>query len=227
MRRHAAAVLATGLCGAAAAAIWTLLTGTFDDTAAQVFLSALSGVVCTLSGLAGASVLAAGEFRRAVGRVTILASTAAFALAVELIWAPQAASTDGVGRALGVALAVMACGAHASLLLSRLRDRDTGVVYTLTALAIWCGAAATLLVAALLTFAPGLAWPVPTRVIGVLVILGLLATLLTPLARKSSRGTGARRTRAPESRERQDAVDPPRTHRWLLAVQRRPEPTTR
>ena len=46
-------------------------------------------------------------------------------LALALIWIPDATDSDTLARALGITSVLMLAGAHASLLLARLRDRDT------------------------------------------------------------------------------------------------------
>jgi hypothetical protein len=188
--RRGALVVAAGLCLVAVVAIWVLLTGHFDDTTARVLLSGLASALCTLGGLAGASALRAEKVDRRVGEATIGLSQLTLLTALALIWIPDAPESETLFRALGVTSTMMLAGAHASLLMARSRNLDTGTIRGLTRAAIACATSAALLVCVLFTAIDG---PVPSavwRLLGLLVVLALLNTLLVPLARKIIYGGG-------------------------------------
>jgi hypothetical protein len=185
MLRSGALVLAAGLCVAAAVAIGALITGTFDDTSVRVLLSALAAALCTLGGLAGASVLGRERSRDALGEATILLSALTAGLVLILIWQPGASQGPGLGRALGVTASLTLAGGHASLMFARLRSEDTNTVRAFTQLAVGSATAAALLVSGLLSVLGD--QPVDSsvwRLLGVLLVLAVLNTLLAPLARR-------------------------------------------
>src|SRR3981081_2688618 len=122
--RQAGAVLACGLCITAAAAIWALITGSFDSTSVRVLATALAAALATLSGLAGANLLGCDDHRARIGRATIAVPATALMLAVTLIWIPTAEDSEGIARAFGISVAVMIACAHASLMYGRLRPDD-------------------------------------------------------------------------------------------------------
>ncbi len=187
MIRHGVLMIAAGLCLAAAVAIWALLTGSFDDTSLRVLLSGLAAALCTLGGLAGAAALRRGGYESRVGEVTVGLSQATLLLALAWIWIPGATDSDAVARAIGVTSVLMLAGAHASLLLARLRHGDTRTVRALTRAAIMCATSAALLVGGLFASAEGQVATGVWRLLGVLVVLALLNTMLVPLARRVMR----------------------------------------
>lgn len=189
MIRHGVLLLAAGLCLVAAVAIWALLTGSFDDTSVRVLFSGCAATLCTLGGLGGASALRLKNPDRRVGEVTIGLSQVTLLLALALIWIPNATDSDTLARALGVTSVLMLAGAHASLLLARLRRRDIRAVQLLTHAAIVCATSAALLVSGLFAASDGPVAPAVWRLLGVLVVLGLLNTVLVPLARRITRNT--------------------------------------
>jgi hypothetical protein len=177
-------ILAAGLCLAAAVAIWALITGSFDDTSVRVLLTGLAAALCTLGGLAGSTALRLKNPDRRVGEVTIGLSQLTLMFALALIWIPSAIDSDTPSRALGLTSVLMLAGAHAALLLARLRRSDTRTVHRLTQAAIVSATPAALLVSGLFAASDGPVAPVVWRLLGVLVVLALLNTLLVPLARK-------------------------------------------
>lgn len=180
-------MLATGLCLAAAVAIWALIAGRFDETSVHVLLTGLAAALCMLGGLAGATALPRKNRARRVGEASIGLSQLTLVLALALIWIPNAADSDTLTRALGILSVLTLAGAHASLLLSRLNDFDTRAVHRLSQGAIVCATSAALLVSGVFTASDG---PIASgiwRFLGVLVVLALLNTLLVPLARKIAR----------------------------------------
>jgi hypothetical protein len=181
--RHGVLMLAAGLCLAAAVAIWALVTGSFDDTSVRVLLTGLAAALCTVGGLAGSTALGLKNRERRVGEVTIGLSQLALLLALTLIWIHGATDRDMLERALGVSSVLTLAGAHASLLLARLRHHDTRAVHGLTQGAIFFATAAALLVSALFIASEGPVTAGVWRLLGVLVVLALLNTLLVPLAR--------------------------------------------
>ncbi len=185
--RHGVLMLAAGLCLTAAVAIWALLTGSFDDTSVRVLLTGLAAALCTVGGLAGSTALRLKNPDRRVGEVTIGLSQLTLLLALALIWISSATDSDTLARALGVTSVLTLAGAHASLLLARLRPDDTHAVHGLTQAAIVCAASAALLVSGLFAASEGPVSPAIWRLLGVLVVLALLNTLLVPLARRITR----------------------------------------
>jgi peptidoglycan/LPS O-acetylase OafA/YrhL len=180
-------VLAAGLCLAAAVAIWALIAGRFDDTSVRVLLTGLAAALCTLGGLAGATALARENRARRVGEVTIGVSGLALALALALIWIPDASDGETLIRALGVSGVLTLAGAHASLLLSRLSGLDTRAVHRLSQGAIVCATSAALLLSGLFAANDGPVAADIWRLLGVLVVLASLNTLLVPLVRRIAR----------------------------------------
>jgi hypothetical protein len=189
MIRHGVLMLAAGLCLAAGVAIWALLAGSFDDTSVRVLLTGLAAALCTLGGLAGSTALRLRNAHRRVGEVTIGVSQLTALIALAMIWVPTATDSDALARALGVTSALLLAGAHASLLLARLRRRDTPTVHKLTQTAIACATSAALLISGLFTASDGPIAPAVWRLLGVLVVLAVLNTLLVPLARKIASDT--------------------------------------
>ena len=185
--RRAAQMLAGGLCLTGAVAVWALITGSFDGTSVKVLLSGLAAAVCTVAGLAGATALRGGGATRLVGQATIAISELALALILALIWIPHAIGGPVALRALGVTTVLMLSGAHASLLLGRTRGCETDTVRRLRKAAVACATAAALLSSAVFALDEGTVDPALWRVLGVLVVLAVLATLLIPLARRIAR----------------------------------------
>lgn len=185
--RQGVRILVAGLCLAAAVAIWALIVGRFDDTSVHILVTGLAAALCTLGGLAGATALPLKNRARRVGEATIGLSQLTLVLALALIWIPDATDGDTLTRALGVSSVLVLAGAHASLLLSRLRSIDTRAVHRLSQGAIVCATSAALLVSGIFAANDG---PIASgiwRLLGVLVILALLNTLLVPLVRKIAR----------------------------------------
>jgi hypothetical protein len=184
-------MLAAGLCLAAAVAIWALVVGRFDDTSVRVLLTGLIASLCTLGGLAGSTALSLERRGRRLGEATIALSQVTFALALALIWIPDATDGETLTRAIGVTSVLALAGAHASLLLSRLSGSDTRAVHRLSRAAIACASSAALLVSGVFVVSVG---PVPSgiwRLVGALVVLAVLNTLLVPLVRKVTPATSS------------------------------------
>jgi hypothetical protein len=192
--RRGALTVGAGLCLAAAVAIWALLTGSFDDTSLEVLLSGLAAALCTLVALAGATALRCNNLARQVGQATVGLSGLGLLVSLALIWIPEAPGSETLFRVFGVTGALMLAGGHASLLLQRLRDLDTGMVRGLTRAAIASATSAALLVAGLFAVSDGPVASTVWRLLGVLVVLALLNTLLVPIARRITheRGQGER-----------------------------------
>jgi hypothetical protein len=189
--RNGVLMLAAGLCLVATVAIWSLLTGSFDDTSVRVLLSGLAAAMCTLGGLAGAAALSLETGRRPVGVATIALSQLALLATLALIWIPDAGENDPLMRSFGVTITLMLAGAHASLMLARLRRSDTRGIRGLTQAAITCATSAALLFSGVLATAEGSVAPAVWRVLGVLIVLAVLGTLLVPLARRINRARSA------------------------------------
>jgi hypothetical protein len=176
-------VLATGMCLTAALAIVALIGGTADEETWRVLGSAFVAALCTLAGLSGAGALAHVGARRALGRVTILLSTVALALALGLIWSIWRDSEVAL-RAFIAVCALSPAGAHACLMLGGERATDVRVVRALRGLAIASSFAAATVVAGAACFATGSVDGDVWRSVGVLAVLAVLATLLVPVARR-------------------------------------------
>jgi len=188
--RRVAAVIAGGLCVAGAVAIWGLIVGRLDATSARVLGSALAADLATLCGLAGSTVLLRGGPRSALGGTTVAVSGVALILALVLIWVP-AADSDQMFRAFGVSVTMMLACAHGSLLYGWLRPSDDRGVVALTEIATGCASTVALLTSGLLLFAPhATVAPGVWRLLGVLVVIAVLATLLAPLIRRMGRPRG-------------------------------------
>jgi len=189
--RRVAAVIAGGLCVAGAVAIWGLIIGRFDATAARVVGSALAADLATLCGLAGSTVLLRGGSRSVLGGATIVVSGATLILVLVLIWMP-AADSEAMFRAFGVTATLMLACAHGSLLYGWLRSNDARGVVALTEIATGCASTVALVTSGLLLFAPHDATVAPGvwRLLGVLVVIAVLATLLAPLTRRMGRPHG-------------------------------------
>jgi hypothetical protein len=199
---HGVLMVAAGLCLVAAVAIWALVTGSFDETSVRVLLTGLAAALCTLGGLAGSTALRLKNLHRRVGEVTIGLSQLTLLLALALIWIPNATDSDTLARALGVTSVLMLAGAHASLLLARLRRRDTRAVHGLTQAAIVCSTSAALLLSGVFGANDGPVAPAVWRLLGVLVVLAVLNTLLVPLVRKIRHATQHRTGCDPKSSSR-------------------------
>ncbi len=183
-RRRVAAVIAGGLCVAGAVAIWGLILGRFDATSARVVGSALAADLATLCGLAGSSVLLRGGSRSVLGAATIALSGVALTRVSVLIWVP-AADSDAMFRAFGVTGTMLLACTHGSLLSGWLRPSDARGVVALTQIATGCASTVALLTSGLLLFAPhATVVPAVWRLLGVLVVIAVLATLLAPLTRR-------------------------------------------
>jgi FtsH-binding integral membrane protein len=199
--QRALAVLAGGLCLTAAVAIWALIAGSFDSTSARLVGSTLATAIATLSGLAGATALGRSNHRHLLGQATIAVSGIALALAGTLIWIPAAEDSQLTARAFGISLAAMTACAHASLMRSRLVPNDGDKVQVLTRIAVVSASGAALLMSCLLLFVSGEVASAIWRLFGVLVVIAVLTTLLTPIARRMTpaRGPGGPEDTTPPS----------------------------
>jgi hypothetical protein len=184
-------IIAAGLCLVATVAIWALLTGSFEGTSVRVLLSGLAAALCTLGGLAGATVLRRPSRHRHVGEATLALSQLTLMSALALIWIPEATDGEGLLRTFAITTTLTLAGAHASLLLARLRAGDSPTVQGLARAAIVFATSAALLLSGVFTVKNGPVDPAIWRLLGVLVVLAVLSTLLVPLARRISRHVGA------------------------------------
>jgi MFS family permease len=211
--RQALAVLAGGLCVTAAAAIWALITGSFDSTTQRVLATAVAAAVATLSGLAGATVLERDDRRHELGQATISVSAIALLLGVVLIWIPTAEDSTAFIRLFGISIAALTACTHASLMHSRLRPDDPDAVRLLTWSAVGAASAGALLISGLLLLATGAVGTGVWRLLGILVVIAVLSTLLTPLARKLAsitRSNGSGDPVPANPPDRRDSPGPPK-----------------
>lgn len=195
--RRAGGVLAFALCLTAAIAIWALVTGSFDATATRVVLSTVAAALCTLCGLTGSAVLERQGYRRSLGLATIALAVVDLAVALALTWTADGGDGETLWRVLGVASALLFALSHSCLMLAWLRRRKSRVAGSLAKIAVAFAAAAALLVSGLFAFARGPVDPAIWRGLGVLVVLTLLTTVLTPLLHRIAK---AQRTTTEPSR---------------------------
>ncbi|TMK40500.1 MAG: hypothetical protein E6G56_07515 [Actinobacteria bacterium] len=169
-------------------AIWALITGGFDETGARVLASAIAVALCTLAGLAGAMVAEQRGGQRVIGQTTIGLAAVEAGLALVGIWSVGEYDAGDLWRVLGVGGALLVALTHTCLMLARQRASDTWAVKNLVVAAIALAFAAAIMTAGLFAFATGTVDPTVWRLLGVLVVLAVLATLLCPLLRRISRG---------------------------------------
>jgi hypothetical protein len=146
--------------------------------------------LCSLTALAGATLLERADARRWLGLATIALSATEFALVLAVIWIDPIsidAANEDLLRALGANSALLPAFVHASLMLGRLRPSDGRLVRGLTATAVSLSMLPAVLVAtgvALALGSPGIgAW----RLLGVDLVLAVLSTLLVPIVRRLAR----------------------------------------
>ncbi len=180
--RRAAATLGAALCVMATIAIWALVTGDLGEIGGRALASTFMAALCTLTALAGATVLEAGDARRWLGLATLVLSAAEFAVAFTTIW--FGLDDAGLLRALGAISALLPAFVHASLMLGRLRPTDGRLVRRLTVAGVTLSMLSAVGVAGGVALAVGSPGAGAWRLLGVLVVLATLSTLLAPIVRR-------------------------------------------
>lgn len=200
-----------GLCVAAAAAIFALLAGDFDETHARVIGTALGfSIFAAFAGAGDALRSRDGEAYRAIGTATFAVSIVAFVLLLIPVWIEEDGET--AWEVWGVAAVLSLCGSHVSLVLRGERDTDTPQIRALVLGSIVAAVIVTTF--AVLAIAQALdsvdeGWD---RVVAVILVLLLLATALPPLMRRFG---GAPPSDAARPREGARPADAPLTPRAL------------
>ncbi len=198
--RRAAVVLGVALCGAAAIAIWALVTGHLDATGGRALASTFTAALCALTALAGATALERHDVRRWLGVATIVLSGAEFAVGFTVIW--FAADDNGLLRALAASSVLLPALVHASLMTGRLRRQDGRLVRGLTAAAVAFAMVPAVLVAGGVALAVGSPGSAGWRLLGVALVLATLSTLLVPIVRRLARQDGDTALPEPAAAER-------------------------
>jgi MFS family permease len=212
--RRAAAVLGGALCLAAGIAIWALVTGHLDATGGRALASTFMAALCSMTALAGATLLERADARRWLGLATIALSATEFALVLAVIWTDAIsidAANEGLLQALGANSALLPAFVHGSLMLGRLRPGDGRVIRGLTAAAISLSMLPAVLIAGGVALAVGSPGSGAWRLLGVDLVLAVLCTLLAPIVRRLARhrGDAAR----PQATSPVQEAQPPRAAR--------------
>jgi hypothetical protein len=186
LRRRLAQLLAATLCVVAGLAIWFLITGSFDPTAAKILASTAVTSLCAGAGLLGASLLERTDARHRLGLVTILLAAFELVLVLAAIW--SLSGGEAFWRALGAVTALLPACVHACLMLGWLRRQDGHVVQRLSGASVAFAMSGAVIVAGAFTLATGSPGGWFWRLLGVLAVLATLATLLAPIVRRLDRG---------------------------------------
>lgn len=166
-----------GLCVAALAAIFAILSGEFGDGDNKVIGTSLLFAVSASTGGAGQALRLRGTFA-ALGTVVLGASGAAFALVTYGIWAEV--GTDSFWQAVGAVGILALDGAHAAFVLARRRRADSPGTELATTVAVTAAAVSgTLGILAVLELVDG-----PWQPLAVILVVQLLATAAAPLLRR-------------------------------------------
>jgi hypothetical protein len=126
--------LAAGLSTAALVAMTAILTRSFDALDGQLVITSLSFSLFTALGGAGMTAIRSNRSTRHLGRATIVAVSASFALLMGLVWLADPSAL--LWRAWGVTMLIALAGSHACLMLASRRDRDPALVSTLVVTSI-------------------------------------------------------------------------------------------
>jgi hypothetical protein len=182
------------VCGIAGVAVFAIGTGNFDDTDWRIVSSVAAVAVFSLTAMGGATLAQRNDSTAApLGGATVLVSAGSLALALVYMW--TTGWDDGgdynvtLERAAGVGLTCSIALGHISLLLGWRRETDNAAITALVSAAIgFAVGIATLLVIAIVS--PDLDigdgyW----RTVGVMAILGLMATILAPIVRRVGRSS--------------------------------------
>jgi hypothetical protein len=188
-RRFGFAMIAA-LTIAATVGIVAIVSGNFDDTDWRILGSVGAVALFSLTAMEGAALLRRDDPAAPLGGLGIIVSLLTLALSVGLIWQTgydEDGTLDDWYRALSVGVTWSIALGHVSLLLSRRRESDGGVVTALVATAIgFVVGIATMLSIAMLRFDLDVSegfW----RALAVMAILAVLATILLPVTRRIQR----------------------------------------
>jgi hypothetical protein len=186
IRRFAGWSLVLGLSVAAAAAVFALLTGSFDDTDVRVMLTSIGFAVASATGSTGAAArLRPSERLQMLGTATVLASVAAFVLLLLGLWTSMDDwGEENVWRAFGCVAVLGIAGSHACVMLGALRRGDTDAVRLLTLASVGFAAFDTLAVILPLTeLVDDIDEPWP-RIFGATLVALVLTTVLPAILRR-------------------------------------------
>ena len=179
-------VLVAGLCVAAAAAIFALVAGDFSDTHWRIVLTSLGFSITTAFAGAGDALRVRarrGSPEALVGAATMVLAATTYLLALVLIWIEDATDGDAVWRVFAVTGLLTLCGSHASLVLRARRRGDTPLIRALVAFSIGGVVLDTLVLDAGILGAVDDVSDFVVRVLAVVLVLAILATLLPPILR--------------------------------------------
>jgi hypothetical protein len=123
MRETFLKLLIGSLCLIALAAMAGIVGGSFDATTGRVLSNVSAVAIYSLCALCAAGLLDTRP-GHLLGLGTIGAAGIGFLLATILIWGDWSGDSEGLVRGMFLFLILSLSGAHASLVLSRLRDSD-------------------------------------------------------------------------------------------------------
>ena len=216
IRRTVGWILVGALCVAALTAIVAIVSGDFDDDDWRVIATSFAFGIYSALGAAGATLrLRASENLRTLGLATMVLCATGFVLLIPALWIDD--DHENLWRFWGFAtLGAFACS-HASLMAGGFRDGDGPAVRYLgiASIALACldsGIGMLAIAEAFDDVDEGFA-----QFVGVLIVLMVLTTALTPIVRRLQRaepGTPAAAARvsqgaAPAAGERTAATPPP------------------
>ena len=183
VKRTLLGALVGALAVAALLAIGILLRGRFGETEGRILLTVLAMVTYSLTGLAGADLVARGRAAW-LGMLGVALSGVGFLTAATLIWGDLSWDLFRAAWSAGV-LAVAA--AHATVLVPR-REEGDGKVVTVVLNATFglIALLAGMLVSVIL--AEGDVGEGFFRLLGVVAVLDVLGTLLVPILRRAMDG---------------------------------------
>ena len=191
-RRFLLRALIGSLCLTAMVAVFAILAGRFDETAAKVVLTALAISVYSVTALAVASVMDTASRLALTGWASAVLGLPVSAALIWSNWDHYDHALKGWAWVFGV---VSVSCAHAAALIARRRPSDTtSIRNTLQATLVLIAVVAAMVAipTALHLSHVGHAY---TRTLGALFVLDVLGTVLLPILRKveSAAGRGASR----------------------------------
>jgi hypothetical protein len=184
MRETFLKLLIGSLCLLALVAMAGIAGGDFNDTTGRIVSNVSAVAIYSLCGFCGAALLDKRP-DHLLAKATIAAAAIGFLFSTTLIWGDWNGDSDALVRGMFLFLILALSGAHASLLVSRLRETDGDAVRlvtggTLLAMSVVC----LMLVYVALSVdgdAPGEGF---WRLLGVVAVVDLLGTLVAPILRK-------------------------------------------
>jgi hypothetical protein len=178
--------LVAGLCVAAAAAIFALVAGDFDEGHWRIVLTSLGFSITTAFAGAGDALRVrarSGSREALVGAATMALAAATYLIALVLIWIDESTETDALWRAFAITGLLTLCGSHASLVLRARRRADPPLIRALVAFSIGGIVLDTLVLDVGILGAIDDVSDGVVRGLAVVLVLSVLATLLPPILR--------------------------------------------